>query len=63
MASPSITLEVGGREVRVSSPDRVIFPATDKSPAATKGDVARYYAAIAEPLYNALSHRPTTLQR
>jgi DNA ligase D len=63
MATPAITLDVGGREVRVSSPDRVIFPATDQAPAATKGDVARYYAAVAEPLYTALSHRPTTLQR
>jgi DNA ligase D len=63
VATQAITVEVGGREVRVSSPDRVIYPATDHSPAATKGDVARYYAAVAGPLYTALAHRPTTLQR
>jgi DNA ligase D len=63
MASPAITLEVGGREVRISNPDRLIFPESATGPAATKGDVARYYAAVGTPLLNALSMRPTTLQR
>jgi DNA ligase D len=63
VASPAISLDVAGREVRVSNPDRLIFPKSAAGPAATKGDVARYYAAIGEPLLNALSMRPTTLQR
>ena len=43
----AVEIEVAGRAVRVSSPDRVIFEATDRTPAVTKLDVARYYAAVA----------------
>jgi DNA ligase D-like protein (predicted polymerase) len=43
----AVEIEVAGRAVRVSSPDRVIFEATDRTPAATKLDVARYYAVVA----------------
>ena len=57
------TIEAGGREVRVSSPDRVIFPATDRSPDITKLDVARYYVSVDDGIMRALSERPTTLER
>ncbi|MEP6954401.1 MAG: ATP-dependent DNA ligase, partial [Solirubrobacteraceae bacterium] len=37
-ATEATTVDAGGREVRVSSPDRVIFPATDRTAAVTKLD-------------------------
>jgi DNA ligase D len=62
-ASDATTIDAGGREVRVSSPDRVIFPATDGTPAITKLDVVRYYVAVQDGIMRALDHRPTTLER
>ena len=44
--SEATTVEAGGREVRVSSPARVIFPATERTPAITKLDVVEYYVAV-----------------
>ncbi|MGH3366149.1 MAG: non-homologous end-joining DNA ligase [Nocardioidaceae bacterium] len=61
--SDAIELEVDGRAVRISNPDREIYPATDRSTVATKGDVARYYAAVAEGILRATHRRPTTLER
>lgn len=57
--TPALTLDVAGRSVRVSSPDRVVFPDIG----ATKADVARYYAMVGERLLTALGDRPTTLER
>src|SRR3954454_11077141 len=56
-------VEAGGREVRVSSPDREIFPATDCTPEHTKLDIARYYVAVEDGIMRALRRRPTTLER
>lgn len=56
-------VEAGGREVRVSSPDRVIFEATDRTPAITKLQVVEYYVAVGDGLMRALRERPTTLER
>jgi DNA ligase D len=62
MAEATI-VEAGGREVRVSSPDRVIFPATERSRALTKLDVVEYYVAVGDGILRALERRPTTLER
>jgi DNA ligase D len=56
-------LDVAGREVRVSSPDRVIFPKTERSGPVTKLDVVRYYIAVGDGIMRALARRPTTLER
>ena len=61
--SDATTVEAGGREVRVSSPDRVIFPETKRTPAVTKLDVAKYYLSVDEGILRALCRRPTTLER
>jgi DNA ligase D len=61
--SEATTIEAGEREVRVSSPDRVIFPATDRTAPVTKLDVAKYYVAVDEGIMRALCRRPTTLER
>src|SRR3954468_16025091 len=62
-ASDATTVEAGGREVRVSSPDRVIFPATDHTPEITKLDVVNYYVSVDDGIMRALRNRPTTLER
>ncbi|SDD82516.1 DNA polymerase domain-containing protein [Auraticoccus monumenti] len=56
-------VEAGGRTVRVTSPDRVIYPATERTPEVTKLMVAEYFAAVDDGLMRALRHRPTALER
>ena len=63
MAKKDATLEAAGREVRLSSPDRVIFPATEGSATVTKVEVAEYYLAVGDGIMRALRERPTTLER
>lgn len=63
MASPATTVDAGGREVRVSNPDRVIFPATEHTPELTKLDIVEYYVAVEDGIMRALRERPTTLER
>jgi DNA ligase D len=56
-------VEAGGREVRVSSADRVIFPATERTRELTKLDIAQYYVSVGDGILRALHRRPTTLER
>lgn len=63
MASLATEVEAGARTVRVSSPDRVIYPATDTTPAVTKLDVVEYYLAVGDGILRALRDRPTALER
>jgi len=56
-------IDAGGRELRVSSPDRVIFPATERTPELTKLDVVSYYVSVEDGIMRALRQRPTTLER
>lgn len=58
----AVELEIEGRTVRVSSPDRVIFPSPGGEPI-TKLDVVRYYADVGEGILRALRNRPTALER
>ncbi len=46
-----------------SRPDRVIFPATERTPELTKLDVVEYYVAVEDGIMRALRQRPTTLER
>ncbi len=60
MASANaVELEADGRPVRVSSPDRVVFPARG----ITKLQVVEYFLAVGDGILGALLHRPTTLER
>ena len=61
--SQPVELEVGERAVRVTSPDRIIYEPTERTPAITKLDVCRYFAAVGGPLIRAIGERPTTLER
>jgi DNA ligase D len=56
-------IAAGDRELRVTSADRVIFPATDGTPAFTKLDIVRYYLSVEDGIMRALRRRPTTLER
>jgi DNA ligase D len=59
----AVTVDAGGREVRVSNPDRVIFPATERTDEVTKLDIVEYYLAVGDGILRALNRRPTTLER
>jgi DNA ligase D len=59
MPSPSVELEVGGRSVRISNPDRVYF--ADRGE--TKLDLANYYLAVGPGIVRALFERPCMLHR
>ncbi|MDE3131353.1 MAG: DNA polymerase domain-containing protein [Acidobacteriota bacterium] len=63
MPEHAVELEVAGRAVRITSPDRVIYEATDRTPAFTKLDVCGYFAAVGEPLMLAIGGRPTAMER
>ena len=52
-------LEVAGREVTVTSPDKVFFAERGE----TKLDLVRYYLAVTEPFLRANGGRPTLMQR
>ena len=63
MSSDAVVLRVaaanGDREVRISSPDRVLWP----RPGVTKLDLARYLVAVGDAFLAANGDRPLTLQR
>ena len=61
--APATQLQVGEREVRVSSPDRILFEATATTPALTKLDICSYFASISEVLMAGIGERPTALER
>ena len=53
------TIEVAGREVKLSNPGKVFFP----KPGFTKLDLAEYYIAVEEAAVNQLRERPGTMKR
>src|ERR687891_2184604 len=61
--SGATIVDAGGRDLRVSSPDRVIFPKTKRSGAVTKLDVVKYFLAVGDGILRAVARRPTTLER
>ncbi len=63
MAAKAAQVQAGGRDVRVSSPDRVVFEETPWAPAATKLQVVEYYLAVEDGIMRALRDRPTALER
>src|SRR6204780_1785503 len=59
MADQKTVLEVAGREVAVSHPQKVYFPRTGH----TKLDVVRYYLAVADGALRGVAGRPMALKR
>ena len=52
-------LQVAGREVAITNPDKVFFPRAGH----TKLDLARYYVAVAEGALRGIAGRPIVLKR
>jgi DNA ligase D len=52
-------LSIDGREVRISSPDKVFFPDRGE----TKRDLVHHYLRVAEPLMRTMGGRPLLLER
>lgn len=63
MPSPATEIDAAGRLLRVSNPDRVIYPATETTAEVTKLEIVEYYLAVAPGIMRALDRRPTTLER
>src|SRR5919198_5546940 len=59
MASPKEILEIDGREVSISNPEKVFFPQTGH----TKLDLVRYYLAVADGALRGVGDRPMALKR
>jgi len=57
--SSQTVLEVAGREVAITNPDKVFFPQAGH----TKLDLARYYAAVATGALRGIAARPIVLKR
>jgi DNA ligase D-like protein (predicted polymerase) len=58
MAAP-LTLEVDGRQVFITHPDKVVFPAIG----VTKLDLINYYVAVADGALRGVADRPMILKR
>jgi DNA ligase D-like protein (predicted polymerase) len=58
-SEPAERLVVGGREVNISNPHKVLFP----GPQHTKLDLVRYYLAVAEGALRGAGGRPNVLVR
>ena len=59
MAQDAVVLELNGRDVRVSNPDKVFFSARGE----TKLDLVEYYRSVEGPLMRAMGGRPVLLER
>jgi len=59
MPSRKEVLEVAGREVTITNPDKVFFPRTGH----TKLDLVRYYLAVADGALRGVAGRPMALKR
>ena len=57
--TPAEILTIDGAEVRISSPDKVVFP----EPGLTKLDLVRYYLAVADGALRGAGGRPMVLKR
>src|ERR1700737_4915224 len=58
-ATKEEVVEVAGRQVTISNPDKVFFPKTGH----TKLDLVRYYMAVAEGALRGVNGRPMALKR
>ncbi|MDZ7674891.1 MAG: non-homologous end-joining DNA ligase [Acidimicrobiales bacterium] len=54
-----VHLEIDGRDVRLTSPDKVFFPERGE----TKLDLVHHYLRVAEPIMRTMGGRPTLMQR
>lgn len=57
--SDAVLLDIDGREVRITSPDKVFFEERGE----TKLDLVQHYLRVAEPIMRTMGGRPTLMQR
>ena len=57
--TPAEILDIAGAEVRISNPDKVVFP----EPGLTKLDLVHYYLAVADGALRGAGGRPMVLKR
>ena len=62
MATKAETIDVAGRDIRVTNPDKLYFPEAPDSPI-TKLDLVRYWVEVADAALVGCRDRPTTLHR
>jgi DNA ligase D-like protein (predicted polymerase) len=62
-AGEAYELDVDGRDVRVTNPAKLYFPAGAGHAGVTKGQLVDYYVAVGPAIVRALRDRPTYLQR
>src|SRR5271156_5230573 len=58
-----VSLDVGGRQVEVTHPDKVIFPDQHGRAGHTKLDLIQYYLAVADGALRGVAGRPMILKR
>jgi DNA ligase D len=59
VAGTEVEIEVDGRVVKVSHPEKVFFPTNGE----TKLDLVNYYVAVGEAFLRTMRNRPTLMQR
>ncbi|MEZ5221602.1 MAG: non-homologous end-joining DNA ligase [Ilumatobacteraceae bacterium] len=62
-AGEPVIVQVAGREVTITNPDKVMFPAAFDGRGATKLDLVRYYVVMEAPVMRVMRDRPVLLQR
>jgi len=58
-----VSLDVGGRQVEITHPDKVVFPDGDGQAGLTKRDLIDYYLAVADDALRGVAGRPMILKR
>src|ERR1700759_3620298 len=58
-----VSLDVGGRQVEVTHPDKLIFPDRDGRAGHTKLELIQYYLAVADGALRRVAGRPMILKR
>lgn len=59
MAKAELLLELDGRPIRISSPEKIYFPALNVN----KAEVVGYFRSVGEGIVRALRDRPTAMER
>jgi DNA ligase D-like protein (predicted polymerase) len=59
----SVLLEVAGRQVTITHPDKIVFPGHDGAAGHTKLDLVRYYLSVADGALRGVAGRPMILKR
>ncbi len=62
-AGEPVEIAVAGRELTITNPDKVFFPAAFDGRGATKLDLVQFYVSIEDTVMRAMRNRPVLLQR